>query len=194
MDQLPGYIASMDATQMLIDQRYIPSYNIPYFSDVMDLSGYTKAGYSYFNDTRAKIFRRDQGAVNSLDSMCTLMNSNNYKTDPLADNNPCNAISARCDLATEAFGGIDSKNVDRAAVLSMRVRAIGAPTHEVQPVFAFSHGYMVGIRSMCMTLANEVRPWVCVCVCVWRTQPPKTKGDHIWTGKLFVIFHSLLWP
>eukprot|EP00047_Mylnosiga_fluctuans_P010788 m.17929 g.17929 ORF g.17929 m.17929 type:complete len:518 (-) comp3290_c0_seq1:566-2119(-) len=142
VDQLPGFIKSADLTSLLLSQKYIPSYNIPYFPDVLEISGYAKAGYSYANDTRAQIFRRDQGAVQTLDDMCTLMNSNNYKTDPLADGNPCNQISARCDLAGDAFGGIDSKNVDRAHVLAQRVRAIGAPTHAVQPVFVFSHGFM----------------------------------------------------
>ena len=31
--------------------------------------------------------------------MSALMNKNDYQNDPLADGNPCNQISARCDLA-----------------------------------------------------------------------------------------------
>lgn len=46
------------------------------------------------------------------------MNANDYQNDPLAKGDPCNQISARCDLASNgfAFGGIDSKNVDHAMV------------------------------------------------------------------------------
>lgn len=46
------------------------------------------------------------------------MNANDYQNDPLAKGDPCNQISARCDLASNgfAFGGIDSKNVDHTMV------------------------------------------------------------------------------
>ena len=140
---MPGDIASMDVTPLLQEQGYIPSYNIPFFPDIMNLSGYTKAGYSYANDTRARIFRRDQGAVADLRGMGALMTSNNYQHDPLSGGDPCNAISARCDLAGAAFGGVDSKVVDAATARAMHVRAMSAPTHDVQPVFVFSNGFEV---------------------------------------------------
>lgn len=46
------------------------------------------------------------------------MNANDYQNDPLSKGDPCNQISARCDLASNgyAFGGIDSKNVDHVMV------------------------------------------------------------------------------
>ena len=40
--------------------------------------------------------------------------------------------------AGDAFGGIDSKNVDAAHVFGQRVLAIGAPSHVYEPVFAWT--------------------------------------------------------
>jgi hypothetical protein len=141
LDQIPGRIEAADVTTLLDSQGYIPSYNIPYFPDIMDITGYTAAGYSYQNDTRAQIFRRDQGNVTDLYSMADLMNKNDYQNDPLAQGNPCNQISARCDLAGDAFGGIDSKNVDSSFVKQQRTYTIGAPSHVYEPVFVWDAEY-----------------------------------------------------
>jgi hypothetical protein len=60
--------------------------------------------YSYENAPRNKIFARDQGKVEDLDSMMKLMRYNDYQNDPLSRCNCTppysaeNAISARCDL------------------------------------------------------------------------------------------------
>ncbi|EGD81949.1 hypothetical protein PTSG_02634 [Salpingoeca rosetta] len=137
-----------DVTPLLERQRYIPSYNIPYFKDIFAISGYGRAGFNYTTDPRAQIFRRDHGKVYDIDSMCKLMNSNNYKRDPLSKGNPCNQISARCDLPDAslphqqsngpyAFGGIDSKNVDHSHVNAQRVRAISGMPYEHVPAFVF---------------------------------------------------------
>ena len=42
------------------------------------------AGYSYYNDTRAQIFRRDQHSVTDLTSMAALMNKNDYQARAVA--------------------------------------------------------------------------------------------------------------
>ena len=90
--------------------------------------------------------------------MADLMNKNDYQNgtarnstslpthahpatptaDPLSQGNPCNQISARCDLAGDAFGGIDSKNVDLYHVYSQAVLAIGAPSHVYEPVYEWT--------------------------------------------------------
>jgi hypothetical protein len=147
LDQLPGTITSSDATPLLASQLYIPSYNVPYFPDVFNISGYGPAGFSYANDTRARIFRRDHVSVTSLESMSWLMNANDYQHDPLAMNNPCNQISARCDLGGDAFGGIDSKCVDAAGVRDMRVLAISSPSHQTEAPFSFSPHFEVQCHS-----------------------------------------------
>eukprot|EP00043_Microstomoeca_roanoka_P016564 m.169995 g.169995 ORF g.169995 m.169995 type:complete len:170 (+) comp16483_c1_seq5:48-557(+) len=90
-----------------------------------------------------------------LKSMCDLMNSNDYKNDPLSQGSPCNQISARCDLPDAAFdeaghqhtpppsngpfpfGGIDSKNVDRLHVQQQLVRTISGMPYDHVPIFTF---------------------------------------------------------
>ena len=61
---------------------YWPSYNVPYYERVFNLSGYPdkvkKAGlhYSYQLAPRAKIFRRDAGKVSGIESMKRIMRYN----------------------------------------------------------------------------------------------------------------------
>lgn len=61
---------------------YWPSYNIPFHEKIYNLSGYAayveKYGmdFSYELAPRAKIFRRDQGKVTSLESMKYIMRYN----------------------------------------------------------------------------------------------------------------------
>lgn len=49
---------------------------------------------------RANIFRRDQGAVSSLDDMKHLMRYNDYTHDKLSGNHPVASVCSRGDLAT----------------------------------------------------------------------------------------------
>ena len=39
IEQLPGYIKAHDKTDLLKEQSYWPSYNIPYFPQIFNLSG-----------------------------------------------------------------------------------------------------------------------------------------------------------
>lgn len=61
---------------------YWPSYNVPYFEKVYNMSGYpevvAKMGtdFSYQLAPRAKIFRRDEGKVVDLDTMKHIMRYN----------------------------------------------------------------------------------------------------------------------
>lgn len=89
--------------------------------------------------------------------MCMLMNSNDYKNDPLSKGDPCNQISARCDLRQNnntaylnemppmhqlngplAFGGIDSKNVNQAYVDTQRIQTISGMPYTHVPPFSFT--------------------------------------------------------
>lgn len=61
---------------------YWPSYNVPFFETIYNLTGYAafaeKFGtdFSYQLAPRAKIFRRDQASVNSLATMQHIMRYN----------------------------------------------------------------------------------------------------------------------
>jgi hypothetical protein len=130
------------------EHGFIASFNIPFFPDIFNISGYNKQGLNYSTDPRSLIFKRNQSQVNSLASLSAFMNSNDYKNDPLSLGSPCNQISARCDLPKAdgsghgyAFGGIDSKNVDREHVYKQQTWAIGGQTHAQQPPFAWGTQY-----------------------------------------------------
>ena len=124
-EQLPGPqvypvgVTSADLTSHLNTIGYWASYNIPYFSNVYNVSGNLEAFlangtfFSYTNYTRAEIFRRNQSMVTDLTSMQALMRYNDYRHDPYsvisdcigARNNTCNpdrsamlAIASRGDL------------------------------------------------------------------------------------------------
>ena len=105
------------------------------------------ASASYQLAPRASIFRRDAGAVQDLAGMKTIMRENHFglqTKDPLAPS-PADAIAARGDLFTPATGrtpvaggAIDSKITSYALAQKMSVVATSGPTHDQQPVFAWS--------------------------------------------------------
>lgn len=148
-EQLPGPFShpGTDMTDVL-QRGHWPSYNVAYFPDVYNLSGYPemvkKHGYgtSYQLAPRAPIFRRDADKVNSLDGMQRFIRENNYGTqDPLAEGGPCHAIACRADLELvdpSADGAIDAKITNLDFINAMSVSAISGPTTEKQPPFAFT--------------------------------------------------------
>jgi hypothetical protein len=99
VEQIPGLVVGGDVTQEL-ERGYFPSYNVPYWPAIYNLSGYASmiekhvrnprapgalgdlAGISYQLAPRAQIFRRDQGNVVDMPSMQAIMRYNNYKNDP----------------------------------------------------------------------------------------------------------------
>ena len=63
-------------------EGYFPSYNVPFFEIIYNMSGYPQmvkqfgSANEYQLAPRAKIFRRDAGAVNDLESMKAIMRYN----------------------------------------------------------------------------------------------------------------------
>lgn len=105
---MPGLVKGGDVSETLA-RGYWPSYNIPYWPEVYEKSGYPKMAqkhgnyFTYEMAPRAKIFRRDQGRVDDLDSLKVLMRSNDYLHDPYSldrsgEPNPTYAICSRGDL------------------------------------------------------------------------------------------------
>jgi len=119
-----------------LSRGYWPSYNVPYFQSIYNLSGYPEIGtfidelvvlhsltfinqivekYGYDNSyqmaPRAQIFRRDQGTVDSWETFHSMMRYNNFENDPYANGNPGYAICSRFDLGSNpvAAGCIDTK-------------------------------------------------------------------------------------
>jgi len=153
-EQIPGFLVSADKSDVLKIQGFWPSYNIPYFPKVYNMSGYLpyyqKYGnsYSYSECARAQIFRRDVPKVETMDDMRKIMRYNEYQTDPLSLKDACRSISARCDLNTPwaantlndytAFGAIDSKITNHEMVPKLENIAVSGPTWDSQPPFAWT--------------------------------------------------------
>lgn len=142
VEQIPGYVASGDQTPIL-REGYWPSYNVPFYEDVFNISGYSKRAendthYSYELCPRAKIFRRDQANVKDLQSMMKLMRSNDYKNDPYSGGNPMDAICSRGDLLSPqpiAGGCYDTKVTNFTSSLSLTSWGENGPTYESLPPF-----------------------------------------------------------
>ncbi|XP_062613550.1 citron Rho-interacting kinase-like, partial [Saccostrea cucullata] len=162
VEQIPGMMAAEDKTDLVLKQSYWPSYNIPYFPSIFNMSGgnelVKKYGewFSYNGSPRAKIFKRDNSKVTDLKSMISLMRYNDYTHDPLSRCNCTppysaeNAISARCDLnpadgkypfgalGHRSHGGTDMKLTNSAMFKDLQFVAISGPTYDQLPPFQWS--------------------------------------------------------
>lgn len=132
IEQVPGYTHRDDVTNVLSKQGFWPSYNVPYFEDVFNMSGYgpqaqTKPDkYDYNKCARAKIFSRDASKVSQLVDMQNIMRYNEYTTDPLSKGDPTFAIAARGDLRTSgnptASGAVDGKVTSYSLLFPKEIR------------------------------------------------------------------------
>ncbi|XP_068748317.1 putative phospholipase B-like 2 [Montipora capricornis] len=162
LEQLPGIIESADMSVFLQDHSYWPSYNIPFFPYIFNMSGGTEnvkkfgSWFSYEGSPRAQIFKRDHHKVVDMNSMMKLMRYNDYQHDPLARCNCTppysgeNAISSRSDLNPASgkypfralghrlSGGTDAKITNSEMIKSFECLAVSGPTHDQQPVFKWS--------------------------------------------------------
>lgn len=162
IEQIPTLIVSADATNFLRNQSYWPSYNVPYFKSVFDLSGNQESvnqfgdWFTYDRNPRANIFRRDNGKVTDIESMIKLMRYNNYQHDEFSRCNCTppysaeNAIAARSDLnpadGVYPFGALgqrshaatDAKITNYDMFKQREFIAIGGPPHTDVPPFQWS--------------------------------------------------------
>ncbi|EFA78500.1 phospholipase B [Heterostelium album PN500] len=155
LEQIPGYVEYDDVTN-IVRTGYWPSYNVPYFEYIYNVSGFNNTQsygnfFSYSGNPRAMIFRRDANNVYTFEQYQAELRYNNWEHDPLSAGNSGNAISSRFDLVTksdpnnpylnkDAFGGIDSKAVNHAMVRNMQVAAQSGPTYDQQPPFNWKQG------------------------------------------------------
>lgn len=153
-EQIPGFVVSEDKSNFLVDQKFWPSYNIPYFPFIYNMSGYPANfkqygdEFSYSKCARAQIFARDAGKVQTLQDMKRIMRYNDFQNDPLSLKDACKSISARCDLNVpwsgetlngySAFGGLDSKVTDNTMLKEFLAHAVCGPTWDDQPPFAWN--------------------------------------------------------
>eukprot|EP00768_Dysnectes_brevis_P001877 gnl/Dysnectes_brevis/1541_a1749_3544.p1 GENE.gnl/Dysnectes_brevis/1541_a1749_3544~~gnl/Dysnectes_brevis/1541_a1749_3544.p1 ORF type:complete len:535 (+),score=211.26 gnl/Dysnectes_brevis/1541_a1749_3544:30-1634(+) len=148
LEQIPGYSESADVTDVFISNgNYWPSYNIPYFQDIFNISGYfdlavTDITWDYNMCPRAQIFRRDAVDVQTLEQMERMMRYNQWQTDPLSLGNAGNAPASRYDLRTDdtamAFGAFDAKIASYGLLREgIAFHAISSPTYDDQTPWSF---------------------------------------------------------
>jgi hypothetical protein len=145
-EQIPGLVVSDDLTPIL-RTGYFASYNVPFFEEIYNLSGYpefvAKNGieFSYQLAPRAEIFRRDETKVVDVESLGDLLRYNNYKNEEYADDNACNTICCRGDLTATPgpFGCVDTKVTNYTLAFSRMTRSASGPTTSGGlPVFSFT--------------------------------------------------------
>jgi hypothetical protein len=149
-EEVPGLIHTEDMTASLVSDSYWPSYNVPYFPDIFQQSGYAtvcKFDKDECHDTapRAFIFRDYHNTVVDAASAEKLLSYNNWQKDAASKNDSCNAIACRGDLEPNvasqgAFGALDAKvsTVLQAKSATPKILARNGPTHYDQPVFCWS--------------------------------------------------------
>ena len=159
-EQVPGLVASMDVTEILIEKGFWPSYNIAFIPSIYNWSGYpanrsSPAGYD--GAPRARIFAREAPKVKTWDSFKKLIRLNDFEVDPVcapskqtAKRSGNCAISARGDLPGPhggAFGGIDAKVIKVSSMQAVQppraekppgVEVQAGPSHDQQPPFSWA--------------------------------------------------------
>ena len=146
-EQLPGTFEVADQTERL-QFGYWPSYNVPFYERIYNLSGYPAMvqqvglDMTYQLAPRAMIFRRDGGSLETLADVQRFMRFNNYSHgDPLAPS-PMAAIASRGDLDPQQpmpVGAIDAKITSAALVAAgLAASVVNGPTTDNQPPFAFT--------------------------------------------------------
>jgi len=135
VEQIPGLVVAQDQTTVL-RAGYWPSYNVPFYELIFNLSGYPAIvrqrgpDYSYQLAPRAKIFRRDQGTVTDIETLKTLLRYNDFLHDKYSSLDPWNTICARGDLSHHPIpmGCYDTKVTDYQSAISLISQAINGPT------------------------------------------------------------------
>eukprot|EP01134_Creolimax_fragrantissima_P003660 CFRG3660T1 len=148
LEQLPGTIHYEDMSEHLNKNGYWASYNVPFFSDIYNTSGwaakYEELGdeWSHERCPRANIFREQQLTVSDVQSMQRIMRYNDFENDPLSLGQPGNAIAGRWDLAKgEKFqldGAIDAKITNVGMGRKLIFMAVNGPTTDQQPPFSWA--------------------------------------------------------
>ena len=138
MEQIPGLVYGADQTSLL-SFGYFPSFNVPFFPLIYNLSGYPAIrslvgeqvpGFDYQDAPRGQIFRRDAGKVENLTQFQSIMRYNDFHNDPISAGDPYAAICSRGDLAQSGgpFGCTDTKVISYSLFQSGTAYILNGPT------------------------------------------------------------------
>ena len=110
LEQLPGLIVAADQSEFLRGQGYWPSYNLPFYKEVYELSGFAALAaefgdfFSYQHYARAEIFRREAPNVTDAAGMRRVMRWNQYTKDPFSRIQNCSTCAN--DVCNPAFSAM----------------------------------------------------------------------------------------
>ncbi|MCP9259037.1 putative phospholipase B-like 2 [Dirofilaria immitis] len=160
-EQIPGLVIAHDMTWFLKNYTYWPSYNIPYFQTISEITGSKQKGelsdwYKWESCPRAKIFNRDHHKVVDMDSLQKLMRYNNYKHEKFSrckcvppysaeasistrgDLNPANGTYEISMMGHRNHGATDYKGTNNELFKNLRFKAWGGPTYDPLPAFSWA--------------------------------------------------------
>jgi len=140
-EQIPGLVVWGDQTEILVNQGYWASYNIPFYQSVYNMSGYgilNETAFSYTKCPRAQIFARNTSDIYEFNDFKALLRYNDYQNDPLSLGDPGNAPASRFDLEKKQpmpLGGYDTKATSVSLFFDSTSHAIYGPTTQQQAPF-----------------------------------------------------------
>lgn len=197
LEQQPNLIHWEDMTDYIRSTGYWASYNVPYFYEIYEYSGFLKEFQkvgdwrSHKETARAKIFAREEASIVNVTSLYHLMRYNDFKKDPLSRCELCTppyssdlTIAARSDLndpkgkyivndlAFSLDGAIDAKVTNSKLAKELEFVAVSGPTDANQPAFDWTN--FPGNEAKHLDQPT-----------VWKFKPVVTKWTH---GKNFPYF------
>jgi hypothetical protein len=148
LEELPGLVVKQDMTDFFLKQGYWPSYNIPFFTEIFEVSGYAEKAkhsdlYSYTKAPRPNIMRARHHLVEDVKSYEDFLLYNDWQHDPMSLGSASLSIAARGDLdqtAQDFAGAFDVKysSLKHLDTANPVVFAKVGHTHKEQPVFCWS--------------------------------------------------------
>lgn len=172
VEELPGAAENADVTWYMREHGMWPSFNIPFFENIYNLSGFLNHSkhfggsyYSWTDNPRHKMYRRDAPKIANLTGMMRMMRYNQYQTDEYSiipncpkctpNRAPKIAVAARGDLGVPEpeyqsdgtpygrsfrqtpFGSCDAKITSGELMARFASVSEAGPTHDDQPVFSW---------------------------------------------------------
>jgi hypothetical protein len=101
-EQIPGHVSRADVTHVLRATGYWASYNINFFKDLYNISGYEEmfeeqgTFWSYTKYARPEIFKRNQSNIETIEHMQRMMRYNDYQNDVFSVIPNCTGADAAC--------------------------------------------------------------------------------------------------
>ena len=145
IEQIPKYTETVDVTDYL-RKGYWPSYNVPFINKIYKDSGYIiedNENTKYTQCPRAKIFKRDQDKIKTIEDFKKFMRYNDYQNDEFSEGDASSTIAARGDLSNKnknCHGAIDVKFVSVKELLEGKniAHIISGPTNDQQETFSWN--------------------------------------------------------